>query len=61
LKIRFRGARHDGPYQSYFVEHHLAHEARAYLAAPFVAPSGRAFRRAIRPRLSSRHPAHARC
>lgn len=40
LKIRFRGARHDGPYQSYFVEYHLAHEARAYLAAPFVAPSG---------------------
>ncbi|MDB5761276.1 MAG: carbamoyltransferase [Herminiimonas sp.] len=35
LKKRFRGARHDGPYQWHFVEHHLAHEASAFLAAPF--------------------------
>src|SRR3569833_484760 len=35
LKQRFRGARHDGPYQWHFVEHHLAHEASAFLAAPF--------------------------
>ncbi|KIF83673.1 carbamoyltransferase family protein [Noviherbaspirillum autotrophicum] len=35
LKKRFRGVRHDGPYQWHFVEHHLAHEASAFLAAPF--------------------------
>jgi len=35
LKKRFRGVRHDGPYQWHFVEHHLAHEASACLAAPF--------------------------
>ncbi|MDQ9170456.1 carbamoyltransferase C-terminal domain-containing protein [Oxalobacteraceae bacterium R-40] len=35
IKKRFQGARHDGPYQWHFVEHHLAHEASAYLAAPF--------------------------
>lgn len=35
LRKRFRGARHDGPYQWHFVEHHLAHEASAFLAAPF--------------------------
>lgn len=35
LKKRFRDVRHDGPYQWHFVEHHLAHEASAYLAAPF--------------------------
>jgi carbamoyltransferase len=32
---RFRGIRHDGPFQWHFVEHHLAHEASAFLAAPF--------------------------
>src|SRR3954470_14587996 len=31
LKQRFRGARHDGPWQWHFVEHHLAHEASAFL------------------------------
>jgi carbamoyltransferase len=35
LQARFRGARHDGPYRWHFVEHHLAHEASAFLAAPF--------------------------
>src|SRR3569623_1206746 len=35
LKQRFRGARHDGPYRWHFIEHHLAHEASAFLAAPF--------------------------
>lgn len=35
LKERFRGARADGPYRWHFVEHHLAHEASAFLAAPF--------------------------
>lgn len=35
LKQRFRGVRHDGPFRWHFVEHHLAHEASAFLAAPF--------------------------
>ncbi|HJV53566.1 MAG TPA: carbamoyltransferase C-terminal domain-containing protein [Noviherbaspirillum sp.] len=35
LQQRFRGVRHDGPYRWHFVEHHLAHEASAFLAAPF--------------------------
>jgi carbamoyltransferase len=35
LRRRFEGARHDGPYRWHFVEHHLAHEASAFLAAPF--------------------------
>ncbi|MES2354883.1 MAG: carbamoyltransferase C-terminal domain-containing protein [Pseudomonadota bacterium] len=35
LKQRFAGARYDGPYQWHFVEHHLAHEASAFLASPF--------------------------
>lgn len=35
LKQRFHDVRHDGPYQWHFVEHHLAHEASAFLAAPF--------------------------
>ncbi|HET9576278.1 MAG TPA: carbamoyltransferase C-terminal domain-containing protein [Usitatibacter sp.] len=32
---RFRGIRHDGPFKWHYVEHHLAHEASAFLAAPF--------------------------
>jgi carbamoyltransferase len=32
---RFRGIRHDGPFRWHFVEHHLAHEASAFLASPF--------------------------
>ncbi len=35
LRERFAGARADGPYQWHFVEHHRAHEASAFLAAPF--------------------------
>jgi carbamoyltransferase len=35
LKARFRSVRHNGPYQWHFVEHHLAHEASAFLASPF--------------------------
>jgi carbamoyltransferase len=35
LQKRFRGARHDGPYQWHYVEHHLAHIASAYFACPF--------------------------
>jgi carbamoyltransferase len=35
LKQRFRGVRHDGPWQWHFVEHHLSHEASAFLAAPY--------------------------
>jgi carbamoyltransferase len=35
LKKRFQGVKHDGPWQWHFVEHHLAHEASAFLAAPF--------------------------
>ncbi|HEY0847291.1 MAG TPA: carbamoyltransferase C-terminal domain-containing protein [Noviherbaspirillum sp.] len=35
LGKRFRGVRHDGPFQWHFVEHHLAHEASAFLASPF--------------------------
>ena len=35
LKKRFQGVKHDGPWQWHFVEHHLSHEASAFLAAPF--------------------------
>lgn len=35
LRKRFRNVRHDGPYRWHYVEHHLAHEASAFLAAPF--------------------------
>lgn len=35
LGARFRGVRHDGPYEWHFVRHHLAHAASAFLAAPF--------------------------
>jgi carbamoyltransferase len=35
LKARFAGARWDGPFAWHYVEHHAAHEASAYLAAPF--------------------------
>lgn len=35
LRQRFRDVRHDGPYRWHFVEHHLGHEASAFLAAPF--------------------------
>jgi carbamoyltransferase len=35
LQARFHGVRHDGPFRWHFVEHHMAHEASAFLAAPF--------------------------
>ena len=35
LKKRFAGARHDGPYRWHFVDHHVCHQASAFLAAPF--------------------------
>ena len=35
LRERFAGASADGPYRWHFVEHHRAHEASAFLAAPF--------------------------
>lgn len=35
LKKRFEGVRHDGPFQFHFVEHHLCHQASAFLASPF--------------------------
>ncbi|MCA8032865.1 carbamoyltransferase [Burkholderia arboris] len=35
LQRRFRGVTHDGPFRWHFIEHHLAHEASAFLAAPF--------------------------
>ncbi|WP_026075715.1 carbamoyltransferase family protein [Noviherbaspirillum massiliense] len=35
LKKRFRDVRFDGPFEWHFVEHHLAHEASAFLAAPY--------------------------
>lgn len=35
LRKRFRNVRHDGPFRWHFVEHHLAHEASAFLASPF--------------------------
>ncbi|KVC59044.1 carbamoyltransferase [Burkholderia stagnalis] len=35
LQRRLRGVAPDGPYRWHFVEHHLAHEASAFLAAPF--------------------------
>lgn len=35
LRKRFRGVTHEGPFKWHFVEHHLSHEASAFLAAPF--------------------------
>lgn len=35
LRERFAGVQHDGPFQWHYVEHHLAHEASAFLASPF--------------------------
>jgi carbamoyltransferase len=37
LQARLSGARHDGPYRFHFVEHHLCHQASAFLASPFDA------------------------
>ena len=35
LQKRFAGARHDGPYRFHFIDHHLSHQASAFLASPF--------------------------
>lgn len=35
LRHLFQGIGHDGPYRWHYVEHHRAHEASAFLAAPF--------------------------
>lgn len=35
LKERFAGVRHDGPFRFHHVDHHVCHQASAYLAAPF--------------------------
>ncbi len=35
LKKRFAGVTHDGPYRFHFVDHHLCHQASAFLASPF--------------------------
>ncbi|MDZ5458674.1 carbamoyltransferase family protein [Azohydromonas lata] len=35
LKKRFKGCRWDGPFQWHFIDHHLCHQASAFLAAPF--------------------------
>jgi len=35
LRQRFRNVRHDGPYQFHFLDHHLSHQASAFLASPF--------------------------
>jgi carbamoyltransferase len=35
LRQSFRGVRHDGPYRFHFLDHHLCHQASAFLAAPF--------------------------
>ncbi len=35
LAARFKGVSAEGPYRWHFIEHHLAHEASAFLAAPF--------------------------
>jgi carbamoyltransferase len=35
IRKRFLGVRHDGPFCWHWVGHHLAHEASAFLAAPF--------------------------
>ncbi|MGN6528820.1 MAG: carbamoyltransferase family protein [Burkholderiaceae bacterium] len=35
LRKRFEGVRHDGPFRFHYVDHHLCHQASAFLAAPF--------------------------
>ena len=35
LRKRFSGATAEGPYRFHFVDHHLSHQASAFLAAPF--------------------------
>jgi len=35
LQARLRGVRHDGPFKFHHVDHHLCHQASAFLAAPY--------------------------
>jgi carbamoyltransferase len=35
LRKRFGGVRHDAPFRFHYVDHHLCHQASAFLAAPF--------------------------
>ena len=35
LRQRFRHVRPDGPYRFHFIDHHLCHQASAFLASPF--------------------------
>jgi carbamoyltransferase len=35
LRKRFQGVRHDGPFRFHYVDHHLSHQASAFLAAPY--------------------------
>ncbi len=35
LAARFQGARHDGPFDWHFVDHHVAHAASAFYPSPF--------------------------
>ena len=35
LRKRFKGCRWDGPFKWHFIDHHLCHQASAFLAAPF--------------------------
>ncbi|EAY72075.1 Carbamoyltransferase [Burkholderia dolosa AU0158] len=67
LQRRFRGVTHEGPFRWHFVEHHLAHEASAFLADAVRAlrgdDDGRArrarddqLRRVRRPRLPAHRP-----
>ncbi|MGE5468803.1 MAG: carbamoyltransferase [Ignavibacteria bacterium] len=42
LRARFAGALRDETFKWHFVEHHLAHEASAFLAAPFAGDDGTA-------------------
>jgi len=35
LQKRFKGVRHDGPFKFHFIDHHLCHQASAFLASPF--------------------------
>jgi carbamoyltransferase len=35
LRARFKDVRHDGPFRFHYVDHHLSHQASAFLAAPF--------------------------
>ena len=35
LRKRFQNVRHDGPFRFHYVDHHLSHQASAFLASPY--------------------------